>query len=196
MPGLASCVRGDRVCVFGFGRVLVRGRNDERRGQCMPTMRDAAAAARGPSERRAAAIPAGRGRTGVGRDTAIPLDKTELPRPSLDRETRGRPRGLADRGTRACRPIDRERREQDCVSEKQSERTWVLRLPARMARAGPAAPTAFAAVTRLAAAKPARRDRRRALIVDGARSEKCASTGLLTTPKHRCDRIIPKLPSG
>ena len=154
-------------------------------------MRDAAAAARGPSERRAAAIPAGRGRTGVGRDTAIPLDKTELPRPSLDRKPRGRPRGLADRGTRACRPIDRERREQDCVSEKQSERTWVLRLPARMARAGPAAPTAFAAVTRLAAAKPARRDRRRALIVDGARSEKCASTGLLTTPKHRCDRIIP-----
>lgn len=147
-------------------------------------MRDAAAAARGPSERRAAAIPAGRGRTGVGRDTAIPLDKTELPRPSLDRKPRGRPRGLADRGTRACRPIDRERREQDCVSEKQSERTWVLRLPARMARAGPAAPTAFAAVTRLAAAKPARRDRRRALIVDGARSEKCASTGLLTTPKH------------
>ena len=71
----------------------------------MPTMRDAAAAARGPSERRAAAIPAGRGRTGAGRDTAIPLDRTELPRPSLDRKPRGRPRGLADRGTRACRPI-------------------------------------------------------------------------------------------
>ena len=192
MPGLASCVRGDRVCAWVWARIS----REE-------TMRDGAVhaddarrgrAARGPSERRAAAIPAGRGRTGAGRDTAIPLDRTELPRPSLDRKPRGRPRGLADRGTRACRPTGTSK--QDCVSEKQSERTWVLRLPARMARAGPAAPTAFAAVTRLAAAKTARRDRRRALIVDGARSEKCASKGLLLTTVRHWDRIIPKLPSG
>ena len=66
--------------------------------------------------------------------------------------------------------------------EKQSERTCPEAAGEDGAR-GPAAPTAFAAVTRLAAAKPARRDRRRALIVDGARSEKCASKGLLlTTP--------------
>ena len=194
MPGLASCVRGDRVCVFGFGRVLVRGRND---GETGAAHADARRGRRRPRPQRTqgggdTGREGSNGRGSRHRDTArqnrtsetVPRSKT--PRPSA--------RSRRSRDPRV--PADRERREQDCVSEKQSERTWVLRLPARMARAGPAAPTAFAAVTRLAAAKPARRDRRRALIVDGARSEKCASTGLLTTPKHRCDRIIPKLPSG
>jgi hypothetical protein len=102
-------------------------------------------------------------RARVARPRRFPTETTCGTRPSIEN-----PAGVraCRRSTRARRPIDRNVVEARFGEE--SERTWVLRLPARMARAGPAAPTAFTAVTRLAAAKPARRERRRALIVDSA----------------------------
>jgi hypothetical protein len=124
---------------------------------------DAAAAAPRPHRPRGGGEARAGSRARVARPRRFPTETTCGTRPSIEN-----PAGVraCRRSTRARRPIDRNVVEARFGEE--SERTWVLRLPARMARAGPAAPTAFTAVTRLAAAKPARRERRRALIVDSA----------------------------
>ena len=124
---------------------------------------DVAAAAPRPHRPRGGGEAREGSRARVARPRRFPTETTCGTRPSIEN-----PAGVraCRRSTRARRPIDRNVVEARFGEE--SERTWVLRLPARMARAGPAAPTAFTAVTRLAAAKPARRERRRALIVDSA----------------------------